>query len=185
MNCFGTILENFPKTPIQFWIKIMIMMSCIWGQICITERFRAGHFTCKNTDWEKWREPIRKVETRDYGLSPAHTDSSPDWALTFFDCSWALIDRSEDTQSGNFYFSVSFLPDFLSFLFHEDDQIYEFFPGSRRVSKFFICLFICSFLFACHAAVVIVLVAVVTGFVLKRLFASVATVCLEVGTSAV
>ena len=47
-----------------------------------------------------------------------------------------------------------------------------------------IYLFVCLFIFfACHATVVAV--AVVTGFVLKRLFASVANVCLEVGPSAV
>ena len=36
------------------------------------EKFRAGHFTCKNTDWEKekWRELISKVlpETTDWAL---------------------------------------------------------------------------------------------------------------------
>ena len=60
----------------------------------------------------------------------------------------------------------------------------EFFLGSRSVSNLFIYIFI---FFACHATVVVVLVVVVTGFVLKRLFASVATVCLEVlvGPSAV
>ena len=41
--------------------------------------------------------------------------------------------------------------------------------------------------FACHATVVVVVVVVVvvTGFVLKRLFTPVATLCLEVGPSAV
>ena len=48
---------------------------------------------------------------------------------------------------------------------------------------FFVYLFI---FFACHATVVVfVVVVVATGFVLKRLFASVATVCLAVGPSAV
>ena len=42
----------------------------------------------------------------------------------------------------------------------------------------FFCLIIHLFLFACHAVVV-----VVTGFVLNRLFASVATFTLKVGTS--
>ena len=75
---------------------------------------------------------------------------------------------------------TSAFPFFLLFLFfcQENDQIYEFFPGSRRVSNLSICLFI-IFLFACHATVVVA----VTGFGLKR--PSVATVCLEVGTSAV
>ena len=46
-------------------------------------------------------------------------------------------------------------------------------------SYLFVYLFI---FFAWHATIVVV---VVTGFILKRLFASVATVCLEVGPSAV
>ena len=147
------------------------------------ERFRAGHFTCKNTDWEKWREPIRKVEpeTTDWALHtriPVRIE--PSHFMTAAEC-WSIA-GSEDTQSGNFYFSVSFF----SLLFQEDDQILEFFLGSRRASNLFIYIFI---FFACHATVVVVvvLVVVVTGFVLERLFASVATVGLEVlvGPSAV
>ena len=58
------------------------------------ERFRAGHFTCKNTDWEKWREPKVEPETTDWALHtriPVWIEQC--WALAFFDCSWVLIDR--------------------------------------------------------------------------------------------
>ena len=81
-----------------------------------------------------------------------------------------------------FHFSVCF---FLLFLFHEDDQSSS--PAPDVFPILFICLSIYVFLFTCHHAVVVVLVVVVTltGFVLKRLFASVATVCFEVDTSAV
>ena len=66
------------------------------------------------------------------------------------------------------------------------NQILEFFPGSRRVSNLFINFVYLFIFFACPVVVVVVVVVVaVTGFVLKRLFASVATVCLEVGPSAV
>ena len=57
--------------------------------------------------------------------------------------------------------------------------------SSPAPDVFPICLFIYLFIFfACHATVVVVVV-VVTGFVLKRLFTSVATVCLEAGPSTV
>ena len=55
------------------------------------ERFRAGHFTCKITDWEKWREPIRKVEpeTMDWALHtriPVRIE--PSHFLTAAECCW-------------------------------------------------------------------------------------------------
>ena len=105
------------------------------------ERFRADHFTCKNTDWEKWREPISKVEpeTTDWALHtriPVRIE--PSHFLTAAEC-WSIA--SEDTQSGDFYFSVSFFFSFFPFLFQEDDQIWEFFPGSKTCFQF-IYLFI-------------------------------------------
>ena len=94
------------------------------GLLGTLERFRAGHFTCKNTDWEKWREPIRKVEpeTTDWAL---HTRIlvriEHSHFLTAAEC-WSIA-GFEDTQSRIFYFSVSFFPFFFSLLFQEDDQI--------------------------------------------------------------
>ena len=118
--------------------------------------------------------------TQDCGLSPAHTDSGPDWALACLTSAECRSICPKILKAGIFPSAFLFSP---FFLFKEDDKIYDFFPGSRRVSSLFICLFLYLFLFACHAAIVVVVV--VTGFVLKRLFASLATVCLEVGTSAV
>ena len=81
------------------------------------ERFRAGHFTCKNTDWEKWREPIRKVEpeTTDWALHtriPVRIE--PSHFLTAAEC-WSIAE-SDDTQSGKFYFSVSYFFCFFPFV---------------------------------------------------------------------
>ena len=151
------------------------------------ERFCAGHFTCKNTDWEKWREPIRKVvpETTDWALHtriPVRIE--PSLFLTAAEC-WSIA-GSEDTQSGIFYFSVSFFSPFPPFVSGRWSDL----GVLRRLQTCFrlIDLFILFIFFICHATVdvvVVVIVVVVTGFVLKRLFASVATVCLKVGTSAV
>ena len=80
----------------------------------IPERFRAGHFTCKNTYWEKWREPIRKVE-RETEPCTHYTDSGPDWPLAFFDCTWMLIDRR--VWAGNF--TSAFLFFILFFFFRK------------------------------------------------------------------
>ena len=149
------------------------------------ERFRAGHFTCKNTDWEKWREPIRKVEpeTTDWALHtriPVRIE--PSHFLTPAEC-WSIA------GSVRWYSKRDFTSAFLFFLlfFFVSRRWPEFFPSSRRVSNLFICLSIYVFLFTCHHAAVVVVVVVVTltGFVLKRLFASVATDCFEVDTSAV
>ena len=79
------------------------------------ERLRAGHLTCKNTDWEKWREPIRKVEpeTTDWALHtriPVRIE--PSHFLTAAEC-WSIA-GSEDTQSGELlllrFFFFSFFP---------------------------------------------------------------------------
>ena len=144
-----------------------------WG--VTLERFRAGHFTCKNTDWEKWREPIRKVdpETTDWAL---HTRIlvriEPSHFLTAAEC-WSIAGSVRwCSQSG-----IS-LQRFFSFSFFFSRRWPEFFPSSRRVSNLFLCLSIYVFLFTCHHAVVVV-VFTLTGFVLKRLFASVATPCFE------
>ena len=86
----------------------------------LLERFRTLYFTCKNTDWEKWREPIRKVEpeTTDWALHtriPVRIE--PLHFLTAAEC-WSIA-GAEDAQSGIFYFSNFFLLFFL--LFQEDD----------------------------------------------------------------
>ena len=54
----------------RFFIKLNLIAFVFQCECVSLERFRAGHFTCKNTDWEKWREPIRKVEpeTTDWAL---------------------------------------------------------------------------------------------------------------------
>ena len=83
----------------------------MWSSLL--ERFRAGHFTCKNTDWEKWREPNRKVEpeTTDWALHtriPVRIE--PSHFLTAAEC-WSIA-GSEYTQSGIFYFSLFFSPFF-------------------------------------------------------------------------
>ena len=151
-----------------------MLTVCVIGPI---ERFRAGHFTCKDTDWEKWREPIRKVEpeTTDWAL---HTRIpvwiEPSHFLTATEC-WSIA-GSEDTQRGNFYFSVSF---FFSPFFPFVSGRWPDLGVLPRLQACFLFIYLFIF-FACHATVV-----VVTGFVLKRLFASIATVCLEVGPSAV
>ena len=82
------------------------------------ERFRAGHFT-----WEKWREPIRKVEpeTSDWALHtriPVRIE--PSHFLTAAEC-WSIA-GSEDAQSGKFLLQRFFFSLF-SLLFQEGDQI--------------------------------------------------------------
>ena len=140
------------------------------------ERFRAGHFTCKNTDWEKWREPIRKVEpeTTDWALHtriPVRIE--PSHFLTAAEC-WSIA-GSEDTQSGDFYFSVSFF--FLLFPFCFRKMTRSRSPSlAPDVFPIYLFVYLCVF-FACHATVDVVVVVVVTGFVLKRLFTPVATLC--------
>ena len=145
------------------------------------ERFRAGHFTCKNTDWEKWREPIRKVEpeTTDWALHtriPVRIE--PSHFLTAAEC-WSIA-GSEDTQSWNFYFSVSFF--FLSFFPFVSGRWPDLgvLPRLQTCFQFIYLLIYLFIFFACHATVVVVVVVVVvvTGFVLKdssppwRMFAS-------------
>ena len=79
-----------------------------WRAMTI-ERFRAGDFTCKITDWEKWRELICKVEPETTDLA-LHTRIpvliEPSHFFTAAEC-WSIA-GSEDTQSGIFYFIVSF-----------------------------------------------------------------------------
>ena len=88
------------------------------------------------------------------------------------DCSvrrYCLLD-SDDTQSRNFYFGVYFLSPF--FRFRKMTRSIRSSPAPEVFPVIFFCLFLYLFLFACHAAVIVG----VTGFVLKRLFTSVATV---------
>ena len=146
---------------------------CIQRFSEIVERFRAGHFTCKNTDWEKWREPIRKVEpeTTDWALHtriPVRIE--PSHFLTAAEC-WSIA-GSEEIQSWNFYFSVSFFFSFFPFVSGRWPDL-GVLPRLQTCFQF-IFLFIYLFIFfACHATVI-----VVTGFVLKdssplsRMFAS-------------
>ena len=163
------------------------------------ERFRAGHFTCKNTDWEKWREPIRKVEpeTTDWALHtriPARI--KPSHFLTAAECWLVLIDRriGQMILKAGFHFSVSFVSPFFfasAFLFFLlfccFTKMTRVFPQLRTCFQFiYLFIYLCIFIHLpprrrrgpcrrCHTH----------RLRLKRLFASVATVCFEVDTSAV
>ena len=146
MNCFGTILENFTKTPIQFWIKLMIMMLCTWAQICITERFCAGHFTCKNTDWEKWHEPIRKVEpeTTDWALHtriPVRIE--PSHFLTAAEC-WSIGPKI--LKAGIFTSAFLFFLIFYLFCFTKMTRSMSSSPAPDVFPSY---LFIYLFIFIC------------------------------------
>ena len=96
-----------------------------------------------------------------------------------------LIDRFEDTQSGNFYFSDPFLSPFF-FVSGRCPDLWLSMSFSPAPDVFSIYLFVYLFIFIrlplrrrrrlrrrCHRLRP------------ERLFVSVATVCLEVGTSAV
>ena len=89
-----------------------------------------------------------------------------------------------------FHFSVSFLSPFFfasSFLFFLlfccFTKMTRVFPQLQTCFQFISLFIYLCILFTCHRAVVVVLVVVTHRLRLKRLFASVATVCFEVDTS--
>ena len=144
-----------------------------------------------NTDWEKWREPIRKVEpeTTDWAL---HTRIPVRLSPRIF---WLQLsaDRSpgpKTLKAGIFTSAFLFFSPFFPFVSGRWPDLGVLPPAPDVFPIYLLFFFIYLFIFfACHATVVVGGggggVVVVTGFVLKRLFASVATVCLEVGPSAV
>ena len=158
----------------------MMLMLFVWTRLFfLLERFRAGHFTCKNTDWENWREPIRKVEpeTTDWALHtriPVRIE--PSHLLTAAEC-WSI--GLKILKVGIFTSAFLF---FLLFFFCFRKMTRSMIAFSAPdVFPIYVLIYLFKIFFACHAAVVVLLV--VTGFILKRLFTFVTTVCLEVGRS--
>ena len=115
--------------------------------------------------------------TRDHWLSPAHTDSGPEWALTFFDCSWVLIDRQVQRYSKReFLLQRFFFFSFFPFSFRKMTRSKSSSPAPD-VSPIYLFIYFLRLprhrRRRCHR------------LRLERLSASVVTVCLEVGPSAV
>ena len=105
----------------------------------LLERFRAGHFTCKNTDRETGANQSVKLNPR-LRIEPCTHGFRSGLSPRIF---WLQLsaDRSVRTYSKREFLLQRFLSfSFLFLLFQKDDQIYDFFLGSRRVSNLYILL---------------------------------------------
>ena len=125
------------------------------GGTFLTKRLRAGYFTAKITSWEKWHEPIHKVEPESacgglHTVNPVHVWAASMRSEHHIWLTVSVVCHSGTSQRCPTFFEIIVM---LAFFFRQDDWV-QVLPRLHRR-----CVSPNFFLPACQVVIV-----VVTGF---------------------